>query len=89
VAHHQGGEHQERVTQLRFHEPTENALLHRIVFFCPATGLGQSLPMQFRRYVWIGQQRTMKVSRCDAVNLPRWLRMPAGTDGALDKPQLI
>jgi hypothetical protein len=40
VAHHQGGEHQERVTQLRFHEPTENALLHRIVFFCPATGLG-------------------------------------------------
>jgi hypothetical protein len=32
------------VTQLRFHEPTENALLHRIVFFCPATGSGQFLP---------------------------------------------
>jgi len=35
------------VTQLRFHEPTENALLRRIVFFCPATGLGQNPPPTF------------------------------------------
>ena len=40
-------------------------------------------------HVRIDQQRTEKVAGCAAVNLPRLLRMPAGIDGALDKPQLI
>jgi len=38
-------------------------------------------------HVRIGQQRTTKVARCAAVNLPRWLSMSAGIDGVLDKPR--
>jgi hypothetical protein len=47
------------------------------------------LRMRFRGGSRIGQQRTMKVFRCAAVNLPRWPSMLAGIGGALDKLQLI
>jgi hypothetical protein len=41
-------------------------------------------------HVRIGQQRTMKVARCASADLPALAAlMPAGIDGALDKPQLI
>jgi ABC transporter substrate binding protein len=54
----------------------------------PMPAVGQSLPMQFRRYVWIGQQRTMKVSRCAAVNLPRWALLSICRAGCVCRPEL-